>query len=133
MAVLTDPISDFLTRFKNCARAGNEQFLAPYSRIKADIAKILQEEGYIWGYEVVTPEGGHPQLKVKARYVDGRPVLTDLKRVSKPGRRVYAGANDMPRVLNGLGIAIVSTSKGVMTGATAKRSSLGGEIIGHVW
>ena len=132
MAVLTDPISDFLTRFKNCCRAGNEQFKAPYSRIKADIAKILQEEGYIWGYEVVS-ESGHPELKVKARYVDGRPVLTDLKRISKPGRRDYAGANDMPRELNGLGIAIVSTSKGVMTGATAKRSSLGGEIIGHVW
>lgn len=133
MAVLTDPISDFLTRFKNCCRAGNEQFLAPYSRIKADIAKILQEEGYIWGYEVITPEGGHPQLKVKARYVDGRPVLTDLKRISKPGRRVYCGATEMPRVLNGLGIAIVSTSKGVMTGTTAKRSALGGEVIGHVW
>lgn len=132
MAVLSDPISDFLTRFKNSARAGNEQFLAPYSRIKADIAKILQEEGYIWGYEVVT-EGGHPQLKVKARYVDGRPVLTDLKRVSKPGRRVYAGSTAMPRVLNGLGIAIVSTSKGVMTGSTAKRSQLGGEVLAHVW
>ncbi|WP_193212362.1 30S ribosomal protein S8 [Luteolibacter marinus] len=132
MAVLTDPISDFLTRFKNCCRAGNEQFLAPYSRIKADIAKILQEEGYIWGFEVVT-EGAHPQLKVKARYVDGRPVLTDLKRISKPGRRVYCGGQEMPRVLNGLGIAIVSTSKGVMTGATAKRSLLGGEVLAHVW
>ena len=72
MAVLSDPISDFLTRFKNCCRAGNEQFLAPYSRIKADIAKVLQEEGYIWGFEVVT-DSAHPQLKVKARYVDGRP------------------------------------------------------------
>jgi small subunit ribosomal protein S8 len=132
MAVLTDPISDFLTRFKNAARAGNEEFSAPYSRIKADIAKILQEEGYIWGYEVIS-ESGHPELKVKARYVDGRPVLTDLKRVSKPGRRVYCGANEMPRVLNGLGIAVISTSKGVMTGATAKRSSLGGEVIAHVW
>ena len=132
MAVLSDPISDFLTRFKNCCRAGNEQFLAPYSRIKADIAKVLQEEGYIWGFEVVT-DSAHPQIKVKARYVDGRPVLTDLKRVSKPGRRVYCGGNEMPRVLNGLGIAIVSTSKGVMTGAKAKRSQLGGEVIGHVW
>ena len=132
MAVLTDPISDFLTRFKNCCRAGNEDFTAPYSRIKADIAKILQEEGYIWNYEVVTTEQ-HPQIKVKARYVDGRPVLTDLKRVSKPGRRVYAGADDIPRVLNGLGIAVVSTSKGVMTGAQAKRSRLGGEVMALVW
>lgn len=132
MAVLTDPISDFLTRFKNCCRAGNEEFTAPYSRIKADIAKILQEEGYIWNYEVVTTEQ-QPEIKVKARYVDGRPVLTDLKRVSKPGRRVYAGADDIPRVLNGLGIAVVSTSKGVMTGAQAKRSRLGGEVMALVW
>lgn len=132
MAVLTDPISDFLTRLKNCCRAGNEEFTAPYSRIKADIARILQEEGYIWGYEVVTTDK-HPEIKVKARYVDGRPVLTDLKRVSKPGRRVYSGADDIPRVLNGLGIAVVSTSKGVMTGAKARHSRLGGEILAKVW
>ena len=132
MAVLSDPISDFLTRFKNCCRAGNEEFNAPFSRIKADIAKVLQEEGYIWSYEVVTTEK-YPEIKVKARYVDGRPVLTDLKRVSKPGRRVYAGANDIPRVLNGLGIAVVSTPKGVMSGMAARRSSLGGEIIANVW
>lgn len=132
MAVLTDPISDFLTRFKNCCRAGNEDFTAPYSRIKADIAKILQDEGYIWGYEVVTTEK-FPEIKVRARYVDGRAVLTDVKRVSKPGRRVYTGADDIPRVLNGLGIAIVSTSKGVMSGANAKRQRLGGEILANVW
>lgn len=132
MAVLTDPISDFLTRFKNCCRAGNEEFTAPYSRIKADIAKILQEEGYIWSFEVVT-EGSHPEIKVKSRYVDGRPVLTDLKRISKPGRRVYSGSNEIPRVLNGLGIAIVSTSKGVMSGGSAKRQKLGGEVLAHVW
>ncbi len=132
MAVLTDPISDFLTRLKNCCRAGNEEFSAPYSRIKADIAKILQEEGYIWNFEVVT-DGNRPELKVKARYVEGRPVLTDLKRISKPGRRVYAGSKEIPRVLNGLGIAVVSTSKGVMSGAKAKRQQLGGEILAHVW
>lgn len=132
MAVLSDPISDFLTRFKNCCRAGNEEFTAPYSRIKADIAKILQEEGYIWNYELVT-EGKFPEIKVKARYIDGRPVLTDLKRVSKPGRRVYSGSDEIPRVLNGLGIAIVSTSKGVMTGNSARRSRLGGEILANVW
>ena len=132
MAVLTDPISDFLTRFKNCCRAGNEEFSAPYSRVKADIAKILQEEGYIWNYEVVTTEK-FPEIKVKARYVDGRPVLTDVKRVSKPGRRVYAGSNDIPRVLNGLGISIVSTSKGMMTGAQARKQNIGGELLATVW
>ena len=128
MAVLTDPVSDFLTRFKNAARAGLEEFSAPHSRIKADIAKILQEEGYIWGYEVVTTEK-FPEIKVKARYVDGRPVLTDLKRVSKPGRRVYMGVNDIPVVRQGLGVSIVSTSKGVMSDAHARQANVGGEVL----
>ena len=132
MAVLTDPVSDFLTRFKNACRAGLEDFTAPHSKLKADIARILEEEGYIWNYEVVTDDV-RPELKVKARYVEGRPVLTDLKRISKPGRRVYAGSKEIPRVLNGLGIAVVSTSKGVMSGAKAKRQQLGGEILAHVW
>ena len=131
MAVLTDPISDFLTRFKNAARAGKEEFTAPHSRIKADIAKILQEEGYIWNYEVVT--GSITEIKVKPRYVDGRAVLTDLKRVSRPGRRHYVGSGDIPRVMSGLGIAILSTSKGVMSGGSAKRQKLGGEILAYVW
>ncbi len=131
MAVLTDPISDFLTRFKNAARAGNEEFTAPYSRIKADIANILKEEGYIWNYEVDT--GKHTQLRVKPRFVDGRPVLTDLKRVSRPGRRQYVGAGEIPRVMSGLGIAILSTPKGVMSGGSAKRQNLGGELLAFVW
>lgn len=132
MAVLSDPIADFLTRFKNACRAGREDFSAPYSRIKADIARILQDEGYLWGYEVSTA-GKYPVLKVRAKFVDGRPVLTDLERVSSPGRRQYVGSDDIPRVLNGLGIAILSTSKGVMSGARAKRERLGGEIIAYVW
>ena len=131
MAVLTDPIADFLTRFKNAARAGKEEFTAPHSRIKADIAKILQEEGYIWNFEVVT--GKITELKVKPRYVDGRAVLTDLKRVSKPGRRQYVGADEVPRVMSGLGISILSTSKGVMSGGSAKRQKLGGELLAQVW
>lgn len=131
MAVLTDPISDFLTRFKNAARAGKEEFTAPHSRIKADIAKILQEEGYIWNYEVV---GGRiTELKVKPRFVDGRAVLTDLKRISRPGRRHYVGSGDIPRVMSGLGISILSTSKGVMSGGSAKKQKLGGELLAYVW
>ena len=113
MAVLTDPISDFLTRFKNAARAGNEEFIAPYSKIKADIAEILKQEGYIWKFEVIT--GERTELKVSPKFVDGRPVLTDLKRVSKPGRRQYVGSLEIPRVLSGLGISILSTSKGIMS------------------
>jgi len=131
MAVLTDPISDFLTRFKNAARAGNEEFKAPYSRIKADIARILKEEGYIWNYEVVT--GKLTELKVKPKFVDGRSVLTDLKRVSTPGRRHYVGADELPRVMSGLGISILSTSKGVMSGGNARRLKLGGELLANVW
>lgn len=131
MAVLTDPISDFLTRFKNAARAGNEVFTAPYSKIKADIAEILKQEGYIWKYEVVT--GERTELKISPKFVDGRPVLTDLKRISKPGRRQYVGSQDIPRVLSGLGISILSTSKGVMSGASAKRQKLGGEILANIW
>ncbi|MES2983468.1 MAG: 30S ribosomal protein S8 [Verrucomicrobiota bacterium] len=131
MAVLTDPISDFLTRFKNAARAGNEEFTAPYSKIKEDIAEILKQEGYIWKYEVVT--GERTELKLSPKFVDGRPVLTDLKRVSKPGRRQYVGSQEIPRVLSGLGISILSTSKGVMSGASAKRQKLGGEILANIW
>jgi small subunit ribosomal protein S8 len=131
MAVLTDPISDFLTRFKNAARAGNEEFSAPYSKIKADIARILQEEGYIWKFEVTT--GDRTELKVNPKYVDGRPVLTDLKRVSRPGRRHYVGSTEVPRVMSGLGIAILSTPKGIMTGGSAKRQNVGGELLANVW
>jgi small subunit ribosomal protein S8 len=131
MAVLTDPISDFLTRLKNACLAGNEEFTAPYSKIKADIARILQEEGYLWNYEVLT--GTRTLLKVKPKFLDGRPVLTDLKRVSTPGRRHYVGADEVPRVMSGLGISILSTSKGVMSGGNAKRHKLGGELLANVW
>ncbi len=131
MAVLTDPISDFLTRLKNACRAGNEEFTAPYSKIKADIAEILKQEGYIWNYEVVT--GKPVQIKVRPKYLEGRAVLTDLKRVSTPGRRHYVGSQEIPRVMSGLGITIISTSKGVMSGAKAKHLKLGGELIANVW
>ena len=132
MAVLSDPISDFLTRFKNASRAGNDQFSAPFSKAKAEIARILKEEGYIWNYEVDTSEK-FPQLQVKTKFVDGPPALTDLKKVSKPGRRHYTGSQKIPRVLNGLGISIVSTSRGIMTGSQARRQNVGGELLAFVW
>ena len=133
MAVLSDPISDFLTRLKNASIAGNESFVAPFSKQKVEIARILAEEGYIWNYEVKT-EGKFSEILVKVKYSDkGSPALTDLKRISKPGLRQYVGAGDIPRVLNGLGITIVSTSKGVMTGAKASRQNVGGELIAKVW
>jgi small subunit ribosomal protein S8 len=131
MAVLTDPISDFLTRLKNACRAGNQEFTAPYSKIKADIARILMEEGYLWNYEVVT--GTRTQLKVKPKFLEGRPVLTDLKRVSTPGRRHYVGADEVPRVMSGLGISILSTSKGLLKDQDARRQKVGGELLCKVW
>ncbi|MBC7855420.1 MAG: 30S ribosomal protein S8, partial [Pirellulaceae bacterium] len=115
MAVLTDPISDFLTRWKNASRARKEDFTAPFSRMKAEIARILQEEGYVWSYEVL-PNDGKPRIKVKLKYQDRTPAITDVKRVSSPGLRQYVAADRMPKVLGGLGLSIISTSKGVMSG-----------------
>ncbi|MGC6567444.1 MAG: 30S ribosomal protein S8 [Akkermansiaceae bacterium] len=132
MATLTDPIADFLIRLKNASRAGNESFRAQHSKLKAEIARILKEEGYIWNYEVDTA-GKFPELVVKTKYVDGVPALTDLKRISKCGRRKYTGSQEIPRVLNGMGISILSTSRGVMTGHQARKEKVGGEIIAFVW
>ena len=133
MSTLTDPIADFLTRIRNGSAAGLDEVLAPYSKIKSDIARILQEEGYIWNYEVDTQSGAHPQLKVKLRYDKRQPVIRNLKRISSPGLRSYVGSNAIPRVLGGLGIAILSTSKGIMVGYKARRAKLGGELLATVW
>lgn len=132
MSVLTDPISDFLTRIKNASRAAKEDLSAPHSKMKVELARILQEEGYIWSYEVV-PNDGKPQIKVKLKYQGKTPVITDLKRVSKPGLRRYVAVDEVPRVLGGLGISILSTSKGVMTGAKARRAKVGGELLAQIW
>ena len=133
MAVLSDPISDFLTRVKNAGTARNEVFTAPYSAIKAEIARILQAEGYIWSYEIVG-EGKDKAIKVKSKFTnEGKSIITDVKRVSKPGRRVYVPSAEIPTVMNGLGISIVSTSRGMMTGAQARKQQIGGELIALVW
>jgi small subunit ribosomal protein S8 len=132
MATLTDPIADFLARLKNSVQARKETFEAPYSRIKADIARILKEEGFIWNYEVTTGEG-HPRLIVTNRFEGKVPALTDLRRVSKPGRRRYVGSQDVPKVIKGFGIAILSTPKGVLSGAKARRANVGGEYLAEVW
>ena len=132
MSVLSDPISDFLTRLKNASRARNDEFSAPYSKIKAEIARILAEEGYIWSYELDT-EGKFPEIKVKTKFVNSAPALTDLKRVSRPGLRRYVPASEIPRVLGGMGISILSTPKGIMTGHKARKEKLGGELLATVW
>jgi small subunit ribosomal protein S8 len=132
MATLTDPIADFLARLKNSTSARKESFTAPYSRMKAEIARILKEEGYIWNYEVETT-GTRPQLVVKNKF-DGRHcALTDLRRISRPGRRHYLGATEIPKVVKGFGISILSTPKGIMTGARARRENVGGEYLAQVW
>ena len=133
MAVLSDPIADFLTRVKNAGVARNEGFTAPYSGIKAEIARILQAEGYIWSYEIVG-EGKDKAIKVKSKFTnEGKSIITDVKRVSKPGRRVYVPSAEIPTVMNGLGISIVSTSHGMMTGAKARKLQIGGELIALIW
>ncbi len=132
MSVLSDPISDFLTRLKNASMARKEEFSAPYSKIKAEIARILQEEGYIWSYEVKT-DGKFPEIRCKTKFVDDTPALTDVKRVSRPGLRSYKGAQEIPNVIAGMGISIVSTSKGLMTGHRAKKENVGGEVLAMVW
>jgi small subunit ribosomal protein S8 len=133
MAVLSDPIADFLTRLKNSGYARNEVFTVPFSGIKAEIARILQEEGYIWSFEVVG-EGKDKAIKVKNKFsANGKTIITDVKRCSKPGRRQYVHSADIPTVMNGLGISIVSTSQGMMTGAKARKQQIGGELIALVW
>ena len=132
MSALSDPIADFLTRFKNATMAHKDEFSAPYSKIKAEIAKILQEEGYIWKFEVDN-EGKFPEIRVKAKYVDNKPVLTNLKRVSRPGLRQYVPADGIPKVLGGMGITILSTSKGIMSGHRARKEKIGGELLATVW
>ena len=132
MSVVTDPISDFLTRIKNASRAVKEECVAPFSGIKAEIARILHEEGYISAYEV-QPNNGKPVIQVKLKYQGKTAAITDVKRVSSPGRRQYVGSQEIPRVLGGLGISIVSTSRGLMTGAKARKAKVGGELLAMVW
>lgn len=132
MSNLSDPIADFLTRLRNGNRALKHEVLAPYSRMKADIARILKEEGYITNYEVDTT-GKFPQLKVISKVVNRTPAITGLKRVSRPGLRRYVGSKEVPRVLGGLGVAILSTPRGVLTGREARRQNVGGELLAYIW
>jgi small subunit ribosomal protein S8 len=129
---MTDPIADMLTRIRNAATARHTRVLVPASKMKLAIARVLKEEGYIKDIEILkdNPQG---TLRLTLRYVDKKPVVTQLKRVSKPGLRVYARASKIPRVFGGLGTAILSTPKGVMSGNQARRLNVGGEVLAHVW
>ena len=130
---MTDPISDFLTRLRNASKARLEECAAPHSRLKEAIAAILKTEGYINDYRDGTDERGHKTLIVRMKYVNGAPVLTGLVRASTPGRRIYHRYTEIPRVLNGLGISILSTSKGLMKDADCRREKAGGELICNIW
>lgn len=131
--MVTDPISDLLVRLQNGLRRRHDTVSVPASRLKREILRILQHEGYIQGVQAEV-EDGHPILKVQLRYVvEGQPMVTGMQRVSKPGRRVYVGIKDIPRVKNGIGMAILSTSKGLMTDQDSRRAGLGGEVLCAVW
>ena len=130
---MTDPIADMLTRIRNGYQAKmTEVDVAPYSKVKAEIARILKAEGYIENYATVG-DGIEKKLVVTLRYVGGEKVVRGIKRISKPGLRIYAKGDDLPRVLNGLGIAIISTSEGMMTDKDARKKNVGGEVIAYVW
>ena len=131
---MTDPIADMLTRIRNAISAEHDTVDIPASKMKVEIARILKQEGYINGYSVEGDTAKEKTITVELKYgPDNQKVITGLKRISKPGLRVYAKGNDVPRVLNGLGIAIISTSKGLMTDRDARKNNLGGEVVAYVW
>ena len=130
---ITDPVADMLTRIRNANTAKHESVDVPASNLKKAIAKILLDEGYIKSFEIVD-DGTQGIIRIQLKYLAGKEkVISGLRRVSKPGLRVYAGADELPRVLKGLGIAIISTSKGVMTDKTARANHVGGEVLAFVW
>lgn len=133
-----DPIADMLTRIRNGVLIGQPMVAMPSSKLKAEVARIMKEEGYIDGYEIVDGEKPAQQvLRVRLKYVgerrERRPVITGLERVSRPGRRIYSRKQDIPYVLSGIGVAIISTPKGVMTGSRARQLGVGGEILCKIW
>ncbi len=130
---MTDPISDFLTRLRNASKAGLAECSAPHSKLKESIAAILKSEGYVVDFTDGADADGHKTIVVKLKYVENAPVISNLKRSSTPGRRLYYSYSEIPRVLNGLGISILSTSKGLMKDQDCRRNKIGGELICTVW
>ena len=132
MSQLSDPIADFLTRLRNASRALKREVRVPYSKIKAEMARVLKEEGYIADYELDTT-GPLPEIKITTKVQARSTAITGLKRVSRPGLRRYVGVDDIPRVLGGLGVAILSTPRGIVTGREAKKLNVGGEVLAYIW
>ena len=129
---MTDPIADMLTRIRNAQMVGHTEASMPCSKLKVSIAQVLKDEGYIEDF-AVRDAGVHKELRIGLKYYAGRPVIERIERVSRPGLRIYKGRDDIPRVMNGLGIAIVSTSHGVMTDRDASHKGIGGEVLAYVW
>lgn len=130
--MLTDPIADMLTRVRNAVHIKAEKVDIPISKMKLEIAKILKEEGFIRAYKILK-DRRQGILRVIPKYIDNASVISGLKRISKPGRRVYVGSDEIPKVMGGLGVAILTTSKGIMSDKSCRRDSVGGEVICHVW
>ena len=133
---MTDPIADFLTRVRNGITASHEDVLIPSSRLKREMARILKEQGYIRDFAIEAPTSEHPAelIRVTLKYTDERrSAISGVRRISRPGQRTYVGHGEIPKVLGGMGTAIVSTSKGVMTGHEAREAGVGGEVVAHVW
>ena len=126
---MNDPLGDMLTRIRNAQMRGKSTVTTPASKLRGWVLDVLLDEGYIRGYEKTTDESGHPAIEISLKYYEGAPVIREIKRVSKPGRRVYMGVKDIPQVRQGLGVSIVSTPKGVMSDASARAANVGGEVL----
>ena len=126
---MNDPIGDMLTRIRNAQMRRKSTVLTPGSKARVRVLEVLADEGYIRGFEATTGADGHPAIEISLKYYEGEPVIREIKRVSKPGRRVYLNKNDIPQVRQGLGVAIVTTSKGVMSDANARAAGVGGEVL----
>ena len=132
--MMTDPVSDMLTRIRNAGRAGHPSVVCPASKLKLGIAGVLVQEGYLDGVAEESDEDGHPALRITLRYAgSGELIIDGMRRISRPSRRVYVGAKEIPKVRNGLGIAVLSTPKGVVSDATAREENVGGEVMCEVW
>jgi len=128
---MSDPIADMLTRIRNGQMAGHENVVMPASKVKANVAKVLESEGYISAFSI-NDNNGKSELSVDLKYFDGKPVIETIKRVSRPGLRVYKNKDELPNVIGGLGIAVISTSKGIMTDRDARQAGIGGEVVCYV-
>ncbi len=129
---MNDPIADMLTRLRNAAASRKPELSMPYSKMRSEIAKILKKEGYISDFELDTT-GEHPALKIRTKIVNKTNAIAGLKRISRPGLRKYVGANEIPRVLGGMGIAVLSTPRGILSGHEARKQNVGGELLAYIW